>query len=272
MTLAKNSYFPIQIPYLLNKDFNRSILYSEEIDSNFEELIICFWKSIPRNEATYLSKNVIVPDGCIDLVVDFTNKRIGLSGMSKTNFDFSVKPDESYFGLRFLPGAVSEFFDIDGSSAMDRFIPISEIDSYFDSETFWKSKNIDDAILFVKKYIEKKHKKKILDPAYILLFQSLYKNDTLPTVEQLAKEIAVSTRQLQRIFLKKYGLTPNKLLSVIRFQQTLHALKSPNGQTGFRNLENLPYYDQPHMIKSIKKNIGITPTELIDLYSDKRVV
>lgn len=86
-------------------------------------------------------------------------------------------------------------------------------------------------------------------------------------MNELAVNMAKSTRQTQRLFLKHYGLTPKMILSVIRFQRSLEILLDIGGSNRKpADIDCLGYYDQPHLIKEIKKNIGITPVELLKNY------
>lgn len=57
------------------------------------------------------------------------------------------------------------------------------------------------------------------------------------------------------------------ILSVIRFQRSLEILLDIGGSNRKpADIDCLGYYDQPHLIKEIKKNIGITPVELLKNY------
>ena len=79
-------YYPIQIPYILNKGFSKSVKYTEEVISHLRDFVICFWEMQPILVEVKDVNNVILADGCIDLVVDYGEKKIGFSGVSKTLF------------------------------------------------------------------------------------------------------------------------------------------------------------------------------------------
>ena len=96
-------YYPIQIPYVLDKEFSESIKYSEEIIPNLKDFVICFWEMQPLSNVEKTVENIIVADGCIDLVVDYDGKRIGFAGMSKTDFNFKINLPAHSMGARLNP-------------------------------------------------------------------------------------------------------------------------------------------------------------------------
>ena len=98
-------YYPIQIPNILDKAFSETINYSEEIIPDFADFVICLWEMRPLSNAGKTVENIIVADGCIDLVADYDGKRIGFAGMSKTEFHFKINLPSYSMGVRFKPGA-----------------------------------------------------------------------------------------------------------------------------------------------------------------------
>jgi AraC-like DNA-binding protein len=256
-------YYPLQIPYILSKDFSDAVKYSEEIIPPLTDFITCFWEmqSITKQEKTV--ENIIVTDGCIDLVADFSKKLIGFVGMSKTNFEFTIKTPCKFFGARMKPGA---FFAVTGISAkevMDGFLPLKVYDSSFDEDAFF-AEPFDKAKLCMKDYITNMCAGKKTNE-FITLFDEL--GDEIPdTAESIYEKLQFSPKQTQRLFAANYGLTPKVVLSILRFQKCLQVLTSGKATPGdVLNLVN--YYDQAHFINDFKRNIGITPFELVRRYS-----
>jgi AraC-like DNA-binding protein len=80
------------------------------------------------------------------------------------------------------------------------------------------------------------------------------------------ERLGFSPKQTQRIFSANFGLTPKVVLSILRFQKCLHILTSGKAvPSDVLNLVN--FYDQAHFINDFKRNIGITPFELVRKYS-----
>ncbi len=259
----KNMYYPVQIPYILSKEFSDSVTYSEEIDARLKDFVICFWEIQSTREQKKSIENIIVADGCIDLVCDFHNKLIGFAGMSKTQFEFKINTPSSYYGMRMKPGAFYFLTGIAAAEVMDRYIPLNSYDSAFDADSFF-SLSFVDAKSCMKNYAYKlcSHKN---PNQFVELFDTLYKN--IPdTASSIYESLGFSAKQTQRLFSKNFGLTPRVVLSILRFQKCLEILTSGKAAPGdVLNLVN--FYDQAHFINDFKRNIGLTPFELIRRYS-----
>jgi AraC-like DNA-binding protein len=256
-------YYPLQIPYILSKNFSEAVNYSEEIDSQLKDFVVCFWEMQPIVTQEKSIENIIVTDGCIDLVADFNNKQIGFVGMSKTNFEYTIETPCRFFGVRMKPGAFFSLTKIPASEAMDNFLPLKEYDSSFDTEKFFalpfeKSKS------FMKNFIAQLCANKKPND-FIKLFDNLY-DDIPETAESIYERLGFSSKQTQRLFSANFGLTPKVVLSILRFQKCLQVLTS--GKANSADVLNLVnFYDQAHFINDFKRNIGLTPFELVRKYS-----
>ena len=255
-------YYPIQIPYVLNKEFAESIKYAEEIIPNFNDFVICLWEMQPLSNVEKTVENIIIADGCIDLVVDYDGKRIGFAGMAKTDFHYKIRLPANSIGARFKPGAFYAITNIPANKAMDNFLPIDIIDRHFDNKKFF-ALDFSNAKTFFKNYIgsliENKKPSK-----FMALFEEL--NDEIPnSALEVYKKLFYSHRQCQRLFSKNYGLTPQMVLCILRFQWCLKKLTA--GEKSPKNIMDLSnYYDQSHFIHDFKQNIGLTPLELVRKY------
>ncbi len=258
-------YYPIQIPYILNKTFSESITYSEEIVADFNDFVICLWEMQPLSNSNRTVENIIIADACIDLVVDYDGKRIGFAGMSKTEFHFKITMPSYSMGARLRPGAFHAITNIPASEAMDTFLPINAFDKNFDTETFFSLKMSEAKNMFKNYIIKLLQNKKPTN--FMTLFEEL--NDNIPdSVSEIYEKLYYSNRQCQRLFAKNYGLSPQMVLCILRFQKCLKKLTSENvSPKHIMDMSN--YYDQPHFIKDFKRNIGLTPLELVRKYTSE---
>lgn len=259
-------YYPIQLPHILETRFSHSNRYSESCDTTLDNFVICCWEITPLpsfSEATATVNNIIVTDGCIDLVVGYDEKRIGFSGMRHTVFDYTICTPMRFFGARLKPGAFHQLTNHPATDAMDAFLPLEEFDASFDAEAFF-GLPYDEAKLSFRHYLRLLAQGK--EPQnYVLLFDELYENPPKTTAE-LYDLLHFSSRQCQRLFLKYYGYSPQKALSILRFQRCLAVLTSQDAKPA--DLLSISHYcDQSHYSKDFRKNIGITPRELIARYT-----
>lgn len=253
-------YYPLQIPYLLDSKFSQDVIYKEYIPQN-QSFILCYWSMDSIHSLSRSVNNIVVTDGCIDLVVDFTNQEIGFSGMSETVFDFPFDVPSFSFGARLMPGAFHQLTGLPATAAMDQFLPLQEVWQEFDHTHFF-SLDVELAKTFFRDFLEVKTLG-LAPSSYTTLFSKL--SIQLPaTAQELYRTLFLSARQCQRNFLKHYGLSPKKVLSIIRFQSCLLFLTTQGDKRNVSAFQH--YYDQPHFINDFKKHIGLTPTELLAMY------
>lgn len=254
-------YYPIQIPYILSKEFSESIKYSEEILPIYNDFIICLWEMQPISDIKKSVENIIITDACIDIVVNFEKKAIGFAGMSKTDFNFTINTPASFMGIRFKPGAFYAITGISADKIMDNFLPLTDFDKNFDANLFF-SLNFSEAKEFLINYAGNLIKNN-RDNKFVEFFDKL--DDDIPdSVSVLFEKLCLSPRQCQRIFQKNFGLSPQMILCILRFQKCLKTMLAEKSSKNIMKISN--YYDQPHFINDFKKNIGLTPLELLNKY------
>jgi AraC-like DNA-binding protein len=83
-----------------------------------------------------------------------------------------------------------------------------------------------------------------------------------PVVDTLVAQSGMSARSVERLARRIYGASP-KLLS--RKYRTLNtAVRLGNGEiTGWSDLDDDIYYDQPHFIREFKQFVGMTPSRFM---------
>ncbi|MBK6921687.1 MAG: AraC family transcriptional regulator [Deltaproteobacteria bacterium] len=89
--------------------------------------------------------------------------------------------------------------------------------------------------------------------------ERLVEGDGNHSVESVAGELAVSTRQLDRLFARYLGIAPKAVAKVLRFQRTLRALMRDPKVTLAEVAADAGYFDQAHFIKDFKRMTGGVP-------------
>jgi AraC-like DNA-binding protein len=206
--------------------------------------------------------NVIVTDGCIDLVVEYDRKRIGYAGMRKTEFHYKIDSGARCMGARLKPGAFYQLTGLPAGAAMDAFLPLDAVDKAFDCAAFFAF-SFERAKVYFKEYLSELTRDKVPDN-FTLLFDALSQSPPV-TAGDLYNRLHFSSRQCQRLFAKRFGLSPQMALCLIRFQKCLEILTG--GKAAPSDILNATtYYDQSHFIKDFKRNLGLTPFELTRRY------
>ena len=82
----------------------------------------------------------------------------------------------------------------------------------------------------------------------------------LHRVNTVLRGLDVSTRQLERRFMKAVGFSPKRLTRIARFQNACRHLQDNRMQNLTVIAHECGYYDQAHFIRDFKEHAGITPS------------
>lgn len=87
----------------------------------------------------------------------------------------------------------------------------------------------------------------------------LQKNDKL-SIEQIAKECAVSTSLLRQLFVKSLGLSPIQYRTNIKLRRAMYLIEATN-MTVSEIAESLSFFDAAYFCKVFRAHTGMTPTQ-----------
>lgn len=255
-------YYPIQVPFLLNDAFTQAVVYNETVIPECSAFILCFWSMHPKTKQHRQVKNVIIADGCIDLIVDFDRKEIFFTGNQQTEFDYEIETPAYFFGARMMPGAFHQLTGLPAERAMNDRVFLQNVFNDLDQSRFF-SAGFEQAQKIFQDYLVEKFEK-MTPNDFTKLFPRLFEFPPKNTKE-LYDQLYFSPRQCQRVFSKNFGLTPKMVLSILRFQKCLQILTSEQAvPSDIMAVTN--YYDQPHFNKDFKHYLGITPLDLVSRY------
>ncbi|QCJ55586.1 hypothetical protein [Enterococcus mundtii] len=204
-------YSPIQVPYIVNPIYQKCFKYPAIVIPSLQDFVICLWEHQSLTQDSYEVNDLIIPDGCIDLFIDFKKQ--------SSNFQVSVK--QSMISI-----AISEFkipFNLD----------------YFFSLSYSQQKEY--FIDYLHQLIEGH------TPNQFIKLIDRFSQIPASTIQDLCQDLVVGTRQCQQLFKKYYGISPQLMLLTLRFQYCLKILTDPHASE--KKLIALHYYDQSHLIK-----------------------
>ncbi|MCM1052792.1 MAG: helix-turn-helix transcriptional regulator [Ruminococcus sp.] len=259
-------YYPKQIPYLLDKEFNENIEYKEHKIKELNNFCMCIWEMKSKRILNKTISNNILPDACIDLVIDFSNKIICFAGFSKETEPFKLNQKVDYMGVRLKPGVFYAVFHIDAYKIMDNMISFKEIENEIELDPILTIDNPLERLKYLKEYLIKKFSS-IKEKEMINIVDELYSNPEEQKVIDIASNLRLNKKQLYRVFKKYYGISPKVLLNILRLHLCLTLLFEKN--SSLSEIANASgFYDQSHFIKEIKRYTGISPLKLLDEYSN----
>ncbi|VBB08191.1 Hypothetical protein LUCI_3459 [Lucifera butyrica] len=253
-----------------------TLQYMEIPPSNLlRPYIRCFWGSAcpqpPFPEAEKAeSPTLVIPDACMDIIVTINHSsgKINAAFCGINDVPFSAAADNrtaltSTFAIRFYFWAVALFADTGMKEALNTF---TDVDHYFRdfreklTGALLERQTITGRAAAAENYLL--HRLKNSHPAnpnVLNAFHLILKSKGLVCVPDLCATLAVSPRQLERLFAEFTGASPKKIADIIRFQMIWQDMLCARS----RNFSDLAYRyqfsDQSHFINNFKKFAGQTP-------------
>lgn len=239
-------------------------------------VVECFWTL--EGEATEASgPERILPDGCVELILNFgaeflqhvddgpqLQPRNFLVGQMTGPIIISPTGRVELLGIRFHPGGTLPFLELPLHEITDQVVEMSSLSGKLErdlmratAESWLISEKIGAVEALLKDYLmNDKH-----DSWLMRLADRIVDSRGLVSVDQLASDAGVSSRQLERRFLREVGVGPKLLGRIIRFQQVFRAVEHCNAAWAEIAIE-CGYYDQAHLIRDFNQFARQTPAVL----------
>lgn len=99
--------------------------------------------------------------------------------------------------------------------------------------------------------------RKGIDPV-IATFETIARRDSTTRVEEAARVLGLSPRQLERRCLTSFGLSPKSVLQRCRFLDMAAAMRGLSNADQ-AELASLRYFDQSHLNREVRRYAGMTP-------------
>ncbi len=80
-------------------------------------------------------------------------------------------------------------------------------------------------------------------------------------IGHLARSVGLSSRQLERCFKERVGMSPKQLCRIVRFKNVFPYLAASRNGCLASTAVNCGYYDQSHMIRDFKQYTGTSPAD-----------
>lgn len=257
------SYHPITAtPFICNDQYMEF-----QPCSALKPYIKCFWgtkKPAKQSKTNIPTERIITPDTCMDIIfeVDYSSNKIASIFCGIDDHTFCTHNDNreekvySTFAIRFYAWSAMLFSEEsmcdtrNGRFDAVRHFPkiTREIEPLlFDIADMDGFITIAEQVL-LKNFCER-HKNAVVSES---VAQILRCKGNL-RAEQLAKELHISSRQLQRLFQKYVGVSPKKLSSLVRYQYLWHDIVCSPRFDVSDAVYRYGYTDQSHLLHEFKE-------------------
>lgn len=225
-----------------DKVLNESDTYREWAPpAAWRSVVACCWEQhVGANRVQR-----VLPDGHAD-VLHYGSGEVILVG-AYDHVDLSVLPARTVIrGIRVRPEAIASAFRIDASELRNLTLPVGDV---IGPRRSWQTDD-DRAIDAWITSIEPDHRSR----AAIELLDS-------NSVGEVARQLGMSARQLQRTILTNVGLAPKTLQRVRRLQRFLDVVAGRDDLAAAS--AKVGYADQSHLTREVLALSGLTPARLL---------
>jgi AraC-like DNA-binding protein len=218
-------------------------------DAPFVERV---WRSQGENAGPFISMAEIE---CGLAVTKYRGKiTITLRGPATTATPAFCPADAEFIGIQFKPGAFVP--TIPPKTVMDRHdlnLPEAASTSFWLNGGAWQYPNYENADTFVSR----------------LVHDGLLVYDPVVGAVLQGQPVEMSLRTVQRRFVQATGLTYNTVYQINRAQHATTLLKQ--GVSILDTVDQAGYFDQPHLTRSLKHFIGLTPAQITEQRRPERL-
>lgn len=234
----------------------------------------CFWTLEGDGPVPGDSPERILPDGCVELILNFgarfsqhTNgarvlqPRHFLVGQMTGPILISPTGRVELLGIRFHPGGTSAFMRVPMNEVTDQVTELGSLSRGLERELLSVSEDL--ASLSEKmKAVESVLTNRVLTTSPSMQLAARIVNSAgLISVDQLALDAGISSRQLERRFMREVGVGPKLLSRILRFQQVFRAVERSDSAWASIAID-CGYYDQAHLIRDFNQFAQQTPSVL----------
>jgi len=219
-------------------------MFSIEQRSSDSPLVEYFWLARSERAGTFLS----VAAAHVEMVVTrYRGKTFMTLRGPETKATSADCPDDAeWLGIRFtlgtfvpslLPGRLLDRRDVD--------LPAASTRSFWLNGSAWEYPTIDNADVFVARLARK----------------GLLVRDSIVDGAIRKHAPVLSLRSTQRRFLRATGITYSTWRQIARARYATNLLRE--GVSILDTVHQAGYFDQPHLTRSLKRRMGLTPTQII---------
>ncbi|WAK04530.1 helix-turn-helix domain-containing protein [Methylobacter sp. YRD-M1] len=203
----------------------------------------------------------VIPDGTHAIYISPSGAF--LVGAQSTAMDIDLLKPGEYFGIRFFPGKLRHFIDVNVSEIRDARVSAADF-SWLNfmhlSEKVYQHSRFEDRISVCEQWLLECFQANVsnkFDYAMDLIYQA----SGNIKINRLSALVGWSSRHLNRVFSLHTGFSTKEFSQIIRIQNTckqlwLHQRRSTN------TVNDFGFFDQSHLIKQWNKHFLSSPGAL----------
>jgi len=234
-----------------------------------------FWQAAPSDDHG-ANLYEILPDGNVDLVIGLGESacRLHLYGPATRLAVASTCNRHGYLAVRFLPGQAPRLLDIDPVDLLDARWELDGLGGVAAEELGQRllaAPDFGSRQAMLEDLLRQAHLAPLAGELCRRAARLALARGGDIRVRDLARELGVGTRRLERSFKSDLGLPPKPFLRLVRLQRAVAGLcLDRQDQAGLA--QACGYADQAHMIRDFNALAGRSPLAVADCLRNRMVV
>lgn len=223
----------------------------------------------------------VIPNGYVELIIHLSDRHCFLhkyhSWSQSPNYTligiytrfYEVQFDDlvSVFGIRFKPEGVFNLFGVPTSEFTEDFVDMESVlgRSFSDfSEKIREQNDVASMIDLANQYLQKCLGRSNVNYYYLNRAAEIIRNvNGNISMDDLIEKVFISSRQLEREFMDKVGLTPKQYMRIARLNEANRKLQDLQSGSLTSLSYDTGYSDQAHFIREFKKFSGHSPARFL---------
>ncbi len=253
--------------------------YLEQLPSRqLADHVKCFWSLEDEPDRDCGAPEAVIPDCCIEIVFNLADRfqrywpQHGteiqpaslVAGQIKNSIFIGPTGRVRLFGIRFHPTGAHRFFDFEMNSLANR---IESLDSVWGSsvrqveERLWSALSFKEQTVVAEMVLRERMRKPTNIAAWLnTAVASISEAHGTRGVRDVARDVDISERGLERRFNRYIGLNPKAFSRIVRFQSFLRAIGSARKPDILDIAYRFGYFDQSHLIRDFHQYSGMSPS------------
>lgn len=249
-----------------------------EVCEELQPFVRCYW-SLDAPAVEEPERQRIVPDGCMEMIFHYGDlyyqytadgkahlqPRSFVFGQITTPLEIAPAGISGIIAVRFQPDGFFPFSPVPLQAMDDRAVSLTELfgsDGVSLEENVLQSRDNTDRIQLIETFLVKKLQAEVsINRITRSAVEALIESGGQNSIHELASQLQINRRQLERKFSKATGLSPKQYSKVLRLQNAFKLI----GQGTFQHLTELAleagYYDQAHFVKDFREFTGVSPRQ-----------
>jgi AraC-like DNA-binding protein len=233
------------------------------------DAVRCFWTITGAPDASDAPMpNRVLPDNCIDVIFDLRatarTSAFAVGPMLEAQV-FYHRNEADMLGVRFSPGAATEFLDLEATDLLPADIPVAEI--WNDSDALAEQLSVSagaERLGILDSYLCRRRRVNRTAALARRATAIITRARGMMTVESLTQMMSMTERTLQRTFVSAVGIAPKQVLKVQRFRSAAAMIAGGRALPLSRIAATCGYADQSHLTRDFTSLAGVSPKAFQD--------